>query len=215
MTQLHKISLILFILLGAFSYGQKQKKKNYKHIMESTDIELIQSFLDQAHPDDTRIPILKNRIIQIKNLAWRKPNAGPAMAARPVEKDSLQKNNPNSTFHSSQTLEEREKYNQLIKEQNEHHAERTVDLLNKLFNEDLNSDETILLIQNNTDCNIVVKASGSIEYNLAIPAHGENSLVLKKGFYTLSSKVCNSNYSSSRNISANQIITLNSPTLSK
>lgn len=66
MTQLHKISLILFILLGAFSYGQKQKKKNYKHIMESTDIELIQSFLTKPIRMIPEFPFWKIELYKLK-----------------------------------------------------------------------------------------------------------------------------------------------------
>ncbi len=69
-----------------------------------------------------------------------------------------------------------------------------------MFNEDITRKEAILLFKNNSDCNIVLRIEGKDYYNLAVPAHGENFIVINKGSYTLSSNVCDMKYISQKDI---------------
>ncbi|WP_238555540.1 DUF6759 domain-containing protein [Chryseobacterium sp. P1-3] len=116
------------------------------------------------------------------------------MEARPVISD-IPKNvmrNPDSN--------DAEEFKRLLVESTSEHKEKTVKLLNAMFNEDITRKEAILLFRNNSDCNIVLRVEGKDYYNLAVPAHGENFVVINKGSYTLSSNVCDMKYTSLKDI---------------
>jgi hypothetical protein len=49
-------------------------------------------------------------------------------------------------------------------------------------------------------------------YNLAVPAHGQNSIVLEKDSYNLSSNVCDVKYTSTKDLAKSQMIILGNPT---
>jgi hypothetical protein len=73
------------------------------------------------------------------------------MEARPVISDIPKSvmRNPNSN--------EAEEFKRLILESSAEHKEKTVKLLNAMFNEDITRKEAILLFKNNSDCNIVLR----------------------------------------------------------
>ncbi|MCW3160330.1 DUF6759 domain-containing protein [Chryseobacterium oryctis] len=198
-----KPSLIIslfFITLSSMSYGQKK----FKNILKSTNIAEIEAFLKTAHPEDPKRSVLKPKLIALKNQAWTKgaKNAKP-MEARPVITDI-----PNSVMRNSKDAEE---FKRLITENSQEHKEKTVKLLNTMFNEDVSSKEAILLCKNNSDCNIIIRIQGKDFYNLAVPAHDENFIVIKKGEYTLTSNVCDLVYSSKKEIKKGVFITLDNP----
>lgn len=89
----------------------------------------------------------------------------------------------------------------------------TVQLLNKLFENDESTKETIVVIKNNSDCNIVVKIEGTngLQYKLPIPAKSENSKVINKGDYIFSSRVCGFMYSSQKTVNKSLMISLDTP----
>lgn len=202
---------LFFVLLTLLSLSvSAQKKKKSGDIMQSTNIQEIENFLKTAHPEDPRRTALKPKLIALKNAAWTKgaKNAKP-MEARLITVDVPKSvmNNPNS--------DEAEEFKKLIAETSKEHSEKTVKLLNTLFDQDINSKEAILLIQNNSDCNMIVRINGKAFYNLAVPAHGENSLVLNKGRYDLTSLVCGSKYQSTKDIQKSMVVILNNPVLKK
>ena len=84
-------------------------------------------------------------------------------------------------------------------------------MLNQFFNEDISNQDAILLIENRSNCNMIMRIKGESTHNLAIKANGENSLVLKKGNYQLVSNVCNTIFSSEKNIAKNIIVAVNQP----
>ncbi|MGZ5193282.1 MAG: DUF6759 domain-containing protein, partial [Kaistella sp.] len=86
---------------------------------------------------------------------------------------------------------------------------KTVKLLNQLFDNDVTNKEAILLIQNHSDCNMIIRVHGKESYNLPVRAGGENFVVLKKGNYELSGTACNDKYTSTKSIAKNTIVTLN------
>jgi hypothetical protein len=102
-----------------------------------------------------------------------------------------------------------EEFRQLIATTSAEHKAKTVRLLNQLFDSNNLSDEAILLIQNRGDCNLIVRILGKENYNLAVPAKGENFVVVKKGEYQLSSTFCNFTYNSGKSILKNLLVTLN------
>ena len=90
------------------------------------------------------------------------------------------------------------------------HKDKTVKLLNSLFDNDPNSKECIIMITNNSDCNIIVRIDGvgDTKYKLPVPAGKENSLVVAKGDYLLTSLVCGSQYASQKTIQKPLMVTL-------
>ncbi|MFB9119590.1 DUF6759 domain-containing protein [Bergeyella porcorum] len=203
---------LLFILLMLCSISllqaQKKKREKYNDILTTTDIERIETFLKEAHPEDPRRSILKPKLVALKNKKWTEgaKNAKP-MEARPIITEI-----PNSVMKHPHS-DEAEEFKKLMAESSNAHTEKTVKLLNTLFDQDINNKEAILLVQNNSDCNMIFRIQGVNKefYNLAVPAKGENSIVLNKGNYTMKSIVCGATYSSSKNIEKGIIIIINNP----
>ncbi|WP_435524017.1 DUF6759 domain-containing protein [Chryseobacterium indoltheticum] len=98
-----------------------------------------------------------------------------------------------------------------MSETSEEHREKTKKLLNNMFNEDITHNEAILLLKNNSDCNLVLEISGKKFYNLAIPAKGENFIVLDKDTYRISGNVCDVKYQSSKEINKSLVVVLQNP----
>lgn len=176
-------------------------------ILKSTNISEIEEYLGRTHPEDPKKRILKQRIIALKNAEWTKgsKNAKP-MEARPVfmEIPDLLSNNKNTEANQ-------EVFKKLMSETSEEHKERTKKLLNNIFNEDIHHNEAILLLKNNSDCDLVLEISGKKFYNLAIPARGENFIVLSKDLYTFSGNVCDVKYQSSKDIRKSLVVVLKNP----
>lgn len=180
-------------------YGQKADK----NILKSNDIEQIEKYLINAHPDDPKKGILKKKLIMLKNEAWTKgaKNVAP-MAARPLE--------AGNSIEEDYSLDEEEFY-KLMKTKSIEHKERTVSLLNTLFKDDLNSDEKVILVRNKSECKIIVRIEGIEKYNLAVSPNHEDFVIVKKGEYTLKSTICGNPYSSKKNVDKGIIVELNAP----
>ncbi|PIE50435.1 MAG: hypothetical protein CSA38_03265 [Flavobacteriales bacterium] len=106
-----------------------------------------------------------------------------------------------------------EEFNRLMSEQSIAKDQKTLEVLNKLFDNDPSSKDTIVLIENKSDCNIVVvmEKNNGEEFKLPIPANNENTIVIPKGDYILRSNVCGGTYSSEKTINKSLIIALNNP----
>ncbi|OVE60205.1 DUF6759 domain-containing protein [Chryseobacterium mucoviscidosis] len=200
-----KVMLIIStgILVCCSSVQEQNKSQN---ILESKNISEIEDFLKTAHPDDPKRNVLKSKIIALKNSEWTKgkKDAKP-MEARPVISEI------STTLMKNSNAQETEEFKRLIASTPAEHKEKTVKLLNAMFNEDISSKEVILLFKNNSDCNIVLRIQGKDFYNLAVPAKGENSIVINKGSYTLTSHVCDVLYSSQKEIKKSIFLTINNP----
>lgn len=178
-------------------------------ILKSKNITEIEEYLGKTHPQDPKKNILKQRVIALKNAEWTKgaKNAKP-MEARPVFIEL-----PDQLSSKKNSEANQEIFKKLMSETSEEHKEKTKKLLNTLFNEDITHNETILLLKNNSDCNLVLEISGKKFYNLAVPAKGENFIVLNKDSYKFSGKLCDVPYQSSKDISKGLIIVLQNPAL--
>ncbi|MGE4513627.1 MAG: DUF6759 domain-containing protein [Chryseobacterium sp.] len=69
----------------------------------------------------------------------------------------------------------------------------------------------MLLFKNQTDCNLVLNIQGKNFYNIAVPAKGENFIVINKGTYTLTGNVCDVVYSSKKELNKSLFLTINNP----
>lgn len=201
-----KLLYFFLILLSCHAFSQKKKSKD---ILQSTNIQEIENFLKTAHPEDPRRIVLKPKLVALKNAEWTKGTK----SAKPMEARPIVMEVPNAVMRNENSSEA-EEFKKLIAESSTEHKEKTVKLLNTLFDQDITKKEAIVLIQNNSDCNMIVRIQGKDFYNLAVPAHGENSLVLNKGTYQFSSNICGSKYLSNKEITKSIVVILNNPVVS-
>lgn len=192
-----KITFLTLALLACVSLSAQQKKID---ILKTTNISEIENFLVNAHPDDPRRIILKSKVIQLKNNAWMKQR--PTV----INPNRIKQVQLNIAENTSTTDLEGLEFQRLITADSK--KDKAVQLLNQLFDNDESNNQAILLVQNNSDCNMVLKIEGKEFYNLAIPSRSENSLVLKKGQYSLKANVCDIPYQSGKSIANNTIVTL-------
>lgn len=197
-----KKSLLIISAACIVCCTSKPKENNSHNILESRNIAEIENFLKTAHPDDPKRSVLKSKLIALKNSEWTKgkKDAQP-MVARPIISEIPHRSDASET----------EEFKRLIASTPSEHKDKTVKLLNAMFNEDISSKEVILLFKNNSDCNIVLRIQGDRFYNLAVPAKGENSIVINKDDYTLTSHVCDVLYSSRKEIKKSIFLTINNP----
>lgn len=197
-----KRSLIIISFMALLSCSAGKIKSDSQNILESKNISEIEKFLKTAHADDPRRTVLKPKLIALKNAEWTKgKNGAKAMEARPIILEIP--NNPNSF--------EAEEFKRLIASTSKEHKDKTVKLLNTMFNEDISSKEVIFLFKNESDCNLVLRIQGKDFYNMAVPAKGENFVVVNKGIYTLTSNVCDVSYSSQKDINKSLLLTIHNP----
>lgn len=201
-----KITLIISLCSLLTSCKVNSSENAFQNILESKSIPEIEHFLKTCHPDDPRKSVLKPKLIALKNTEWTKggKNAHP-MEARPVISEI-----PSHIMNGSNSSEA-EEYKRLLASTSKEHQDKTVKLLNAMFNEDITSKEVILLFRNNSDCNLVVRISGKDFYNMAVPAKSENFIVVNKGNYTLASNVCDILYSSKKDLNKSMFLTINNP----
>ncbi len=179
-------------------------QKKYDRIVSSTNITEIESFLKVAHPDDTRRMILKRKLVSLKNDQWMKGGRSTFAMNDVVKSPSPYAKQVSFTLGKS----DEEEYQFLISESAKVHKEKTVRLLNQLFDNDITNDKAILLVRNDGDCNMIVRIQGNEQYNLAVPARGENFVTVKKGDYRLSGNMCEARYYAAKNIGQNIMVTL-------
>lgn len=107
---------------------------------------------------------------------------------------------------------EASEFNMLMGENPVEHKNKTVKILNSLFDNDPNAKECIVMIENKSDCNIIVRMEGVgiTKYRLPVPAHGDNSIVVQKGDYLFTSIVCGAQYASQKTIQKPLMVALGS-----
>ncbi|WP_312078789.1 DUF6759 domain-containing protein [Chryseobacterium sp.] len=107
---------------------------------------------------------------------------------------------------------EASEFNMLMGTTAAEHKDKTVKILNSLFDNDPNSTEAIVMIENKSDCNIIVRMEGigNTKYRLAVPAHDDNSIVIPKGNYLFTSIVCGAQYASQKTIQKPIMVALGS-----
>lgn len=153
--------------------------------------------------------ILKRKLVSLKNDQWMKGGKSTFSIKSVANSPSP---NAKQMSYSLRANDEQE-YQLLISESSKVHKEKTVRLLNQLFDNDITNDKAILLVRNDGDCNMIVRIQGSEQYNLAVPARGENFVTVKKGDYRLSGNMCEARYYSTKSIAQNTKVTLNNTTL--
>ncbi|GAA4167067.1 hypothetical protein GCM10022217_41860 [Chryseobacterium ginsenosidimutans] len=107
---------------------------------------------------------------------------------------------------------EASEFNMLMAENPVEHKNKTVKILNSLFDNDPNAKECIVMIENKSDCNIIIRIEGigTTKYRLPVPAHGDNSIVVQKGDYLFTGIVCGAQYASQKTIQKPLMVALGS-----
>jgi len=190
-----KLIYLLFFTISVFSCAQKVTEQQ---ALKTTDIKVVAAFIKQ-NPNHPRVPEFKRKLVAMMNNT-KSPKEQEKIAkpiVKPLNKENLKTEVKKGSSGSKSGVSEQNK--------------RTADLLTHLFSNDPNRKEAYIQIVNKSNCNLVVKISGKKFYNLTIPAHNQNFILVNKGTYTLTSSICDAKYSATKKVSQDISITLNAP----
>ncbi|MBP3839466.1 MAG: hypothetical protein J6D35_00685 [Chryseobacterium sp.] len=185
---------ILVFFISFFSHAQS--KYTVAQVEKSTDPQVIANFI-KYNPTHPKTPEFKRKLLAAINN--NKPATQQASVAKPTVK-------PISTEKLKTAIKK-----DVAKDGRNDRHKRTADLLNHMFNSDPSSRTAYVQIVNKSKCNLIVKISGRKFYNLDVPAHNQNFILIDKGNYTLTTSVCDAKYSSVKNINKDIVVTLNAP----
>ena len=182
-----KNKLLLLILLVFSTFLFSQTSQELDKAMLSKDPKVIAEFI-KKYPNNPNANFLSNRL---KNLApAQSPKAKPVI--QPLNTEKLSK----------------EVEKKVEKGKADANTERTVNLLNNLFSTDRNKSEVFVMIKNNSNCNLIVKVEGKTFFNLDVPKKGDNYLLVPKGTYKITTRICDANYQSTKNLTEDTQIVL-------
>lgn len=193
-----------------------------RSVLKPRVMEMMKEYIKNAHPADQKVKDMQemlamlrrrpstkitfdemNAIIKQKQIAKYKAELA-AKQSTTVYTPSTSQNTyvVNATANTAVPDAEAEEFNMLMAVSPIEHKNKTVKILNSLFDNDPHAKEAIILIQNKSDCNIIVRMEGvgTTKYRLAVPAHGEGSIVIEKGQYLFTSLVCGAQYASQKTI---------------
>lgn len=193
-----------------------------RSVLKPRVMEMMKEYIKNAHPADQKVKDMQemlamlrrrpstkitfdemNAIIKQKQIAKYKAELA-AKQSTTVYTPSTSQNTyvVNATANTAVPNAEAEEFNMLMAVSPIEHKNKTVKILNSLFDNDPHAKEAIILIQNKSDCNIIVRMEGvgTTKYRLAVPAHGEGSIVIEKGQYLFTSLVCGAQYASQKTI---------------
>jgi hypothetical protein len=105
--------------------------------------------------------------------------------------------------------EDEEAFAALMNSENEKNKkELTARVLNEMLGNDVKDELSLLLVKNNSECNMVLKVVGKNNYNLPIPAKGQNAIMVEKGIYQLKGNVCELSYEAQKDLNKNILVSL-------
>lgn len=200
-------------------------------------IEMLKDYIKTAHPADSRVADFQQKIALLRKksstrISYEEMSEIIRQKQIAKYKEELNSNSfasvqgggsvPQSTdagsfsgYSSVATLDaaEQEEFALLMSTSPVEHKNKTVKILNSLFDNDPNSKESIVLIENKSDCNMILRIDGvgNFKYRLAIPSRAENSIVVQKGDYLFTSKVCGAQYASQKTIQKAIMVSLDNP----
>ena len=80
--------------------------------------------------------------------------------------------------------------------------------INEMLQSDENDQLSLLLVKNDSYCNMVLKIVGKSAYNIPIPAKGQNAIMVEKGVYQLTGKVCELQYEAQKDLNKNLLVAI-------
>ncbi len=207
-----------------------------REVLKPRLMQLIRDYMKTAHPADQRLKEMQEKLALLKKrpntkIGFEEMNAiikqkqiakykAELAAAQQPQQSTSQGNSMASgaavasyAANSFSNKDEEDEFKMLMNLSPTEHKQKTVNLLNQLFDNDPTNKEAIVLITNKTDCNIIVRIEGAnnLIYRLPVPANSENSIVVQKGDYIFSSLVCNSQYASQKTINKPLQVSLELP----
>ncbi|UKB80107.1 DUF6759 domain-containing protein [Chryseobacterium sp. MEBOG07] len=203
-----------------------------RSVLKPKVMDLMKEYIKNAHPADQKVKDMQemlamlrrrpstkitfdemNAIIKQKQIAKYKAELAAKQPTTVYTPSSAQNTYVvNTTANTAVPNAEAEEFNMLMAVSPVEHKNKTVKILNSLFDNDPNTKECIVMIQNKSDCNIIVRMEGvgTTKYRLAVPAQGEGSIVIEKGQYLFSSLVCGAQYASQKTIQRAIMVALGS-----
>ena len=111
------------------------------------------------------------------------------------------------------TFSEEAEFKELMSISAEEYKNKSVKLLNALFDNDPSRTDVVVTIENSSDCNLImrIEGAGGKKYNLAVPFHQSNSILIDKGSYLFTSLVCGAQYASQKTIQKPIVVNLGNP----
>lgn len=103
---------------------------------------------------------------------------------------------------------EKEEFDRLMKEDSINKNKTVAESLGVLLNEDPNEKKVSLLINNNSECNIILRFAGEKFYNLPIYKNNKNFILIEKGTYSLGANLCKARYSADKTFTDSVTMTL-------
>ena len=105
--------------------------------------------------------------------------------------------------------EEEAAFEALMKSENEKNKKAlTAQVLNEMLGGDETDALSLLLVKNVSECNMVLKVEGKTNYNIPIPANGQNAIMVEKGVYQLTGKVCELQYEAQKDLNKNLLVAI-------
>lgn len=205
-----------------------------RSVLKPRVMEMMKEYIKNAPPGDTKVrqmqdwlALLKRRastkitfdemnaIIKQKQIAKYQKELQVGQSAivyTPSTSQNVYAATPSATKTAVIADTEASEFNMLMGENPTEHKNKTVKILNSLFDNDPNAKECIVMIENKSDCNLIMRIEGvgTTKYRLAVPAHGDNAIVVQKGDYLFTSIVCGSQYASQKTIQKPIIVALGS-----
>ncbi|NIF07896.1 hypothetical protein F3J23_20935 [Chryseobacterium sp. Tr-659] len=203
-----------------------------RSVLKPRVMEMMKEYIKNAHPADQKVKDMQEMLALLKRrpstkITFDEMNAIIKQKQIAKYKAELAAKQPTTVFTPSTSQNtfvinasanaavpnaEAEEFNMLMAVSPVEHKNKTVKILNSLFDNDPNAKECIVMIQNKSDCNIIVRMEsvGNTKYRLAVPAQGENSIVIEKGQYLFSSLVCGAQYASQKTIQRPIMVALGS-----
>ena len=87
--------------------------------------------------------------------------------------------------YKSDPVEQEESFEELMERDSVDRKARAIAAVNQFLNDAPEDTVAAILIENASNCNIIIKISGQKNYTLPIPKNGKNFLVVPKGSYSL------------------------------
>ncbi|GGP05748.1 hypothetical protein GCM10010992_23060 [Cloacibacterium rupense] len=106
--------------------------------------------------------------------------------------------------------EDQDAFDLLMSSNNNENSKKpiTTEVLNEMLKSDENDQLSLLLVKNNSHCNMVLKIEGKTVYNIPVPAKGQNAIMVEKGIYTLKGNLCELKYEAQKDLNKNILVAL-------
>lgn len=210
-----KKHITLFVLF--FVYLTYAQSLTYQEAADSNNAELIAKFMKEnpKHSKNRKLRYLLINLERKKKKSEIETNKSISVKdfRKGIARQRENYNDSNSKFeferHSSKTKNQQNAYGSVnTKTNSTEDKDKDVALLNHLFSNDKKKKNAYLQINNLSKCPISLQIKGRKNYILDIPAKKDGHLLVAKGTYILSGKICNANYHQKKKITKDIVLKL-------